>query len=136
MELPLRYRSELLYLTLLICAHVQHCSHDVLPTFVHTILASCNVTIKRVDFIYNLFFEQPQIKPEDQWSCKRSPDILASYKHKIYKTWKKTRSRNDLDLQYSFSLTELVVCIYLFSGHKLQLFLKYPLVSPFSHRKA
>ena len=27
-------------------------------------------------------------KPEDQWSCKRSPDIWASYKHKIYKTWK------------------------------------------------
>ena len=28
----------------------------------------------------------PQFKPEDQWSCKRSPDIWVSYKHKIYKT--------------------------------------------------
>ena len=28
-------------------------------------------------------------KPGDEWSCKRSPGIWASYKHKIYKTWKK-----------------------------------------------
>ena len=44
-------------------------------------------------------------KPEDQWSCKRSPDIWASHKQKIYKNLEKTRSRNDLDsnLQYSFT---------------------------------
>ena len=29
-----------------------------------------------------------KIKPEDQWSCKRSLDIWAKYKHKTYKTWK------------------------------------------------
>ena len=33
------------------------------------------------------------------------------------------------------SLTHLVVCIYQLSGHKLQLFLKYP-VFIFSYRKA
>ena len=27
-------------------------------------------------------------KPEDHWSCKRSPDILTLVKHKTYKTWK------------------------------------------------
>ena len=27
-------------------------------------------------------------KPEDHWSCKRSPDILILVKHKTYKTWK------------------------------------------------
>ena len=28
------------------------------------------------------------LKPEDHWSCKRSPDILTLVKHKTYKTWK------------------------------------------------
>ena len=28
------------------------------------------------------------VKPEDHWSCKRSPDILMLVKHKTYKTWK------------------------------------------------
>ena len=28
------------------------------------------------------------MKPEDHWSCKRSPDILKLVKHKTYKTWK------------------------------------------------
>ena len=32
---------------------------------------------------------QCKSKPEDQLSCKRSPDIWASYKHKTYKTWEK-----------------------------------------------
>ena len=27
-------------------------------------------------------------KPEEHWSCKRSPDILTLVKHKTYKTWK------------------------------------------------
>ena len=48
----------------------------------------------------------------------------------------KTRSGNDLDLQYSFTLfTELVVCIYKFSGHWLHKFLKYPLFSHFRNEK-
>ena len=42
-------------------------------------------------------------RQEDQWSCKRSPDIWASYKHKTYKTWEKNWSNNNLDLQYSLT---------------------------------
>ena len=112
--------SELLCLTLLKCAQVQQRSHDVLPTFVHAILASFTVTIKRIDFIYNLCFEQPQVKPEDHWSCKRSPDILATYKHNIYKTCKKQGQEMTLTFNtHLLSFTELGVCIYKCSGQTI-----------------
>ena len=40
-------------------------------------------------------------------------------------------SRNDIDLQYSLSFTGLVVCIYKFSGHCQQQFLKISTVFRF-----
>ena len=50
------------------------------------------------------------------------------------------RSRDDLDLNYSIthirSSTQLVICIYHFSGRRLQSFLKKSLVFTFSHVKA
>ena len=60
---------------------------------------------------------------EDQWFCKRSPDIWASYKHKINKTWKTQGQEMTLAVTFNthlLSFTELVVCTFKFSGHWLQ----------------
>ena len=72
-------------------------------------------------------------KPEDQWSCKRSPDDWAMYKHKTYKTWKKQGQEMNLTFNiHLLSFAELVVYIYKFLGHWLQYFLKYPLFSHYN----
>ena len=66
---------------------------------------------------------EKMLEPEDQWSCKRSPDILASYKHKTYKTWKKQGQEMTLTVTFNthlLSFTELVVCTFKFSGRWLQ----------------
>ena len=68
-----------------------------------------------------------KMKPEDQWSCKRSPDILILAQN--IQNLEKTKSRNNLDLQYSLSFTELVVCITIFHATGFNNFLKYPLFS-------
>ena len=60
-------------------------------------------------------------KPEDHWSCKRSPDILTLVKHKTYKTWKIYGKEMTLAFNtHITSLSQLVVCIYQLSGHRLQ----------------
>ena len=71
---------------------------------------------------YNVYFIFSLVKiPEDQWPCKRSPDIWASYKHKLYKTWKKQGKEMTFTFNtHLLTFTELVVCIYKFSGHWLQ----------------
>ena len=50
-----------------------------------------------------------KLKPEDQWSCKRSCISTKQTKPR------KSKVKQDIDLQYSLSFTELVVCIYKFS---------------------
>ena len=75
-------------------------------------------------------------KPGDQWSCKRSPDIWAMYKHKTYKTWKKQGQGMTLTFNiHLLSFTELVFYIYKFSCHWLQYFRKYLLFSHFPIEK-
>ena len=78
------------------------------------------------------------IKPGDQWSCKRSPDILASYNHKIYNTWKKQGQEMTLKVTFNthiLSFTELVVCTFKFSGHLVAIVSSISLFSHFSHTK-
>ena len=70
-------------------------------------------------------------EPEDQWSCKRSPDIWALYKHESYKTWLKMTEQTTTLITHNPSFIHLVNIINQISGHRMQLFLKYPSLSHF-----
>ena len=57
---------------------------------------------------------------EDQWSCKHSPDIWASYKHKTYKTWLKMAEQTLTLITHNPSFNHLVYYINQIPGHRMQ----------------
>ena len=62
---------------------------DVKPIYMVSNFVNLKPQIKM--YFYQLNFHcifYPKMKPEDHWSCKRSPDILTLVKHKTYKSWK------------------------------------------------
>ena len=47
-----------------------------------------NTNLDAYRYVHQGHISVPRFKPEDQWSCKRSPDIWVKQKHKTTKTWK------------------------------------------------
>ena len=48
----------------------------------------CSLGLYVAVLVSSFFVFSEEEKPENQWSCKGSPDIWALYKHKTYKTWR------------------------------------------------
>ena len=60
------------------------------------------------------------MQPEDQWSCKRSQDTRAQYKHKTYKTWLKMREQTLTLITHNPSFNHLVYYKNQIQGNRMQ----------------
>ena len=78
---------------------------------------------KTLTYLFTVSY-QYIMKPEDQWSCKRSPDICAMYKHKTYKTWIKMAEQTLTLITHNSSFTHSAYYTNLIPGHMTQLFSK------------
>ena len=76
---------------------------------IESIISLFNAFMLQLNFCDLQLSIQPRIhiiKPEDQWSCKRSPDIWALYKHKTYKTWIKMAEQTLTLITHNPSFTQ------------------------------